>query len=405
VSQITEQRSSTGPTPGEFTIDLLHNTPSSVREHVARHPLSYIVVTPVHLTDPGLGAGTLFGNAIYVGQIRSLDRDITTLQGEDMCVLLGDSDGLGDIYQGADTTGASAAFQTHFADNITGRMNGLGTGTIGTSSAFTLPKETGDTRREWLDFMCAAVPGTDFEWVISPLTGVNANTAANLFPTGQVIFTPDAGGRDGNIVGSRAEITLGEQDWSDLTSQTVVDYDQNPANFKTATNTITNMVTPGGAAYSAERLISNRMTARPTRGGWAALRRWLIRNATNAQKVANRERTRFSTARQQLDVTVFEFAPRRLGIYPGVTVYLHDPTIGLSNTANQVQYRGETVFPVTSRIMKMIWPVADGMGVYHWHSNGAGGMTFTDLTRWVDFNPNPAVSLEVGALRRTFTRN
>lgn len=74
------------------------------------------------------------------------------------------------------------------------------------------------------------------------------------------------------------------------------------------------------------------------------------------------------------------------------------PTV--MDTASPIQFRGRTVWPITSRLLGMTWPITRGCGVYLrvWRSPQALPVwhDLTDYVLWEDGD----LQLEVGALPR-----
>ena len=76
-----------------------------------------------------------------------------------------------------------------------------------------------------------------------------------------------------------------------------------------------------------------------------------------------------------LDATKFQI---------GDAVYVYDPPSGFVDLTNQVPYRGQTYWPLVTRVLSMSWPLAFGMGVYHRPALATvTGDDWTDLSEWV----------------------
>lgn len=398
----TEKRSGPGPTAGSFDINL-ERPPRRLLDDLEDYPLSYVVVYPVHQPLDAIDPASSAAQAIYFGQIQKLDRNQSTLTGAGLAVLLGDQGGVGDIIKIADFTTGSLDVEDHVDTYVVGSTNGLTKGTVG-SDATTFPLEyrSGDTRRDILTAICDACDA-DYEWRIDITDATfDVDTAANLFTQDAVILTRDAGGRDGSITGLRAALELEETDWSDLTSEYIVDWNSG-VNNGSSTNSITNMKNPAGGTLTREAYTTNQARApKPsnTAPGWAHAA-WAIAGQTEANQLAATLAGRTDDARLQIGVEIDEYAPTRF-IKPGDTIYVYDPLLGIVNTSNQVQYRGEVTFPEQVRVLGMDWPLQEGMGVYHYRWNGSGMELAEDLTPWVAFETG-TTSIEVGALRRTLT--
>jgi hypothetical protein len=71
-------------------------------------------------------------------------------------------------------------------------------------------------------------------------------------------------------------------------------------------------------------------------------------------------------------------------VKPGDTIYAYDPIAGFTDSAVQVNWRGEVITPKRVQVRGISWPIADGMGVYARRSGATP--TYTDLTDWVEWD-------------------
>jgi hypothetical protein len=83
-------------------------------------------------------------------------------------------------------------------------------------------------------------------------------------------------------------------------------------------------------------------------------------------------------------------------VSPGETVWVYDPAVGASDTANEVVVGGETIHPIPVRLASTTWPIVEGMGVYVL-SRGASDWSVLDLTPYVSPEDPGSASWEVGA--------
>ncbi|WP_433816344.1 hypothetical protein [Actinomadura scrupuli] len=81
---------------------------------------------------------------------------------------------------------------------------------------------------------------------------------------------------------------------------------------------------------------------------------------------------------------------------PGDMVYVWDPDSGLTDTANEITFRGQRINPVALRTTEVSWPVTEGMTVAY--RSGAG--TWYDLTDYVVWETGDT-QIKVGAAART----
>lgn len=75
-------------------------------------------------------------------------------------------------------------------------------------------------------------------------------------------------------------------------------------------------------------------------------------------------------------------------VMPGDEVYLFDQAAGIVDTANQIQFRGRTIFPALVRCTELSWPIEQGYGVYI-RPNGSAP-TWIDVTPWVQWETGDA---------------
>lgn len=401
---ITEKRVGPGPTAGSFSVTL-DSPPRRVLDTLEDYPLSFLVVMPTHHPTHALESATAgLGQAVYVGVIQSLDRNQATLTGAGLPVLLGDQDGKGDLlFEG--TTG-SQDIEWHFDAHLASRLNGLSKGTVGgDATTFPITYRAGSTVRDALTSLCDATDA-EYEWRIDPtdLT-VDVDTPANLFTQDSVILTADSGGRDGSITGVRAAIELDEHDWSDLTSAVTVDWNSG-SNNGTATNGVWNNATgPDGSVLVTEQYTTNQFRPPKPKAdapGWAHAV-WQIAGQTEANELASTIIDRYKNVRVAVSIEIDEYEPTRW-LVPGDTIYVYEPLLGLIDTTNQIQFRGEVTFPESVRVMGTTRPIQEGMGVYHFRwDSGLSTMRYdTDLTEYVAFETG-TTKIEVGALSRTLT--
>lgn len=120
-------------------------------------------------------------------------------------------------------------------------------------------------------------------------------------------------------------------------------------------------------------------------------------SSTNAAARAQLQLNRFSSARQALTLTASDYEID--GSFDvGDTIWVYDPDQGLTDTDNEVQFRGRTLNPVAIRVLGITQPVKRGMGVYHRDKDGAWE-DLTDLVVW----SNGSSTIEVGANPRKLT--
>lgn len=81
----------------------------------------------------------------------------------------------------------------------------------------------------------------------------------------------------------------------------------------------------------------------------------------------------------------------------GSLVYLFDPETGIVDTANVIQFRGETIRPAIVRCVGLSWPVRQGYGVAL--RTPGTTPTWTDLTPYIQWEDGDA-EIEIGAAQQ-----
>jgi hypothetical protein len=229
-----------------------------------------------------------------------------------------------------------------------------------------------------VELLCDAFASAEYR--VTPELKLDAGTVTNLYPT---FTTPTAvimrrwSGRDRNISGIHATDMTVARDFNSYASTVFVD--------------------SGGGTGSD--------TVAPTwkdiNGNTGAITKYVSETGAvgNETATAAQQRARIGGVRRQITLSsdIYDVVG---DIRCGDSVWVYDPELGLLDTANQIQYRGQLVFPISVRVFGFTWPIRAGMGVYFVASNATGadgaGATITDLSDWVAFEDSD-VTLEVGA--------
>ena len=358
--------------PGSWSLNLDPNTPPSVLATVdlASAAFGHIIVTPTHLGTEAVSGATLLAASRYTGILRERPSKYE-LGGPGLAAWIADEDGKGDVLESALTKVAGTFVQ--WVTDL--RPSSLDAGTytaIGGTLSHTFDRIN---RREALDYVCTYFGA---EWKVDPTGTLHAGTAANLFTsTPTVVVQPRSGGKDLNVTGINAEVGVA-RDMDDYTTRVFLigGAGTGSANISPATS----FKDLNGNAVDLTRIIESTDTG-----------------AGNENTVAQGQLNRFTAQRRALTLSsdVYDLGQ---DIDVGDAIYVYDPEQGLTDTANQVQYRGQVIFPLSTRCLGRTWPVRRGMGVY-FRAPDAGG-TITDLTDWVAWESG-ATTVEVGATPRS----
>ena len=89
-----------------------------------------------------------------------------------------------------------------------------------------------------------------------------------------------------------------------------------------------------------------------------------------------------ATQRQSVKLTSSTYAAS-LRVKVGDRVYVYDSRAGLTDSANQIQWRGQRITPVILQCKAITWPILRGYGVYARRSGATA--TYIDLSDWVEY--------------------
>jgi hypothetical protein len=207
---------------GGWTVGLIPETPRSVLHLVAieDQAFSTVVVIPVHVDPADFTDAQMLALARYSGRYVSQTDGQLTLGGEGLLGWLGDENDDGDMYVSADGTSGALDFEAQLDARVFTRANGLTKGSVNQSSdTRNVKRETGTTRRQFLDTICHLYAGGPYEYRVNPDGTVDVNRAGALWPTAsdpEVILARDGG----------QGLTAGSSGWLELDG--TGDYAQTP---------------------------------------------------------------------------------------------------------------------------------------------------------------------------------
>lgn len=402
---------------GEWSVSLKPDTPKQVLDaiDVRTYAFASIVITPQWFPSGTLSDANLLSKARYTGVYLAQTDGRLNLEGAGLAWWLGDEDDGGDLYTGNSGTSAANDLEAQLDDRIfTSFANGLTKGTVDTlATTRTIKIETGVTRRQFLDTICAIYPSGPYEWRVNPNGSVDVNQAADLWPTvttPTVVLTQE-GGREGAVTGIRAELAINAIDVSEYKTDIVVNWDDTAADHGTATNTPpSTWVDFAGAAPDLTGYLTWKPKQQFRENRRWSLRRnaqafatWVVNSAVQASQVATARANQVNTYDIELDAEIDEYDPWRFDCSPGNNVYVYDQSLGLTNTAgDEVYYRGEAIHPTELRVWSWTTPIQEGYGVYLRRWTGAA-FDYYDLTPYVEFEED-TTTLELGKRNRRLHR-
>lgn len=316
-----------------------------------------LVITPVRVDPTSIGDTATLDAALYTGPIVARPSRLSL-------EVVGVSSWL-DTYFDTAIIRSSGTPAQWVGDLLT---NGLTAGTVtaaGLSNVSrTFPAHSA-TRRECLDAW-AGLAGAEYR--VNPDLTVDVAEADTLFvspPT--VVVTKRNEGPDGafrGVDGSLLDQALTQLGPNIATKAVALAEGEGAAIAKgTATRSV-NLKTPAGGTPSLITVLSA-----PSEE--SANANTLASNFLNLQGM-----------RRQVNVGSRTYGLPRF-VSPGDEVYVWDPEAGLFDTSNQIQFRGETIFPILVRLLSYTWPIESGMGVYV--RSNAASPTYIDVTDWVEW--------------------
>lgn len=358
---------------GQWDITLSANTPRSIIDQIGM--LHHVAVTSAWVRSPE--RADILDQARFTGVVRDRPGD----QADEGYRLAGPSLAwwLKTVAIEPDAIDKSQGFSAWISDLTTQVNDRLSAGTTSTISGTLEHRIWLETVRGAFDFVCDFF---DADWRVN--AGGTIDAGDDIFvDTPETIVTRLAGGNDPSVRGLPVASLERARDLEGYANRVVVVAQGEGED----TTTGADQTASGDIPY--ETLKGN--TARITR----------LVDAPNTQEgneatVAARELSKRSDLRRALTLSTDVYDIGR-DVEPGDQLWAYDPDVDLYDTANQVDFRGRTIFPVKLKAYATTWPVRQGMGVYLITPDGV-----VDLTEWVVFEDG-ATSVEVGASARRLT--
>lgn len=345
---------------GEWSLTLSANTPKETLDrlgvfgHVAIH---------AGAVDPRVARDALLLDSRYVGVYRGKANNPTeegvqyTLKGPGMAFWLGDEDGKGHNFE------TPLSLNTTFAAWVAALLPpSVAAGTI-----VAVPKTFNYTfqyvsPREALNYMCGTL---ECAWRINGNASVDAGLESDLFTVvPEAALVRKGPGVDMFLKGLAGAMAT-EVDMSDFTTRTVLLANGAEAATVTATADIAPVKNPYkdlfGNPVKLTRFISESDT-----------------DATNAPVRAQLQLNRFSDAKRAISLSSNDYDLKG-DVAVGDYMWVFDPDIGVVDNANEVNFRGDRLYPMKLRLTEITWPVTKEMGVAFRDQDG----NWFDLTPYV----------------------
>lgn len=355
--------------PGQWSLRLKRETPKSVLDKLnwqvtAVAGFGHLIILPTRIRAAMYSSAQLLALARYTGVLREW-QDERTIGGPGPAFWLGDENAAGDLLESE--VSQSAANLSTWVSAL--RPSSLNAGTVAATGSHTARYQW-VTRRAALDAVCQAI---GVEWRVTAGLALDADTAANLWPTTDTVITRRSQSRDIVVSGLRAVSITAGIDLTDYTTKLRV---SGKTGIGTASASATSYKDINGNAVELVRYVEVPESEDPS--------------ATASTILAS-----YLSARKNVQLSSDAYDIRR-DIEAGEYVYVYDPDNGLTDSTNKLFYQGQHITPAKLRVYGITWPVREGMGVVFRDGDG----TITDLSDWVEYETSD-VTLDVGGYARS----
>jgi hypothetical protein len=346
---------------GSFEIPLALDAPYSLWTSCVR--FGHIIVTPQYINPAEFNDAALLGFSRYTGVVleKKIDEQGIKLIGSSLHWHLGDDANAGPVLEGTTSFSSStltSVFSTALADT------GLSSGTINTSG---LGSYTGvhyyATPAEIIRTACLTVGA---EYRVNPDGTVDAGAKANVYTITNpvVVVSRRHWGSDPSFKSVPVESMRTHENARDYAERVVVTANNNndvpslidSLNRSPAGGYVNLAGDPLIRTYVGNIGISNPISV----GTWAL-------SQLNQRSIEQRQ-----------DISTEHYEITGGSFFVGDAFYAWDPP-AFQDDNNPQYFRGEVIFPITSRLLAADWPLRRGMGVMYRAANG----TYTDLAQYV----------------------
>lgn len=366
--------------PGSWQLDLLSDTPPQViksiteMDHLVIHAQGNEVTGPAGYTD-----ATLLSEARYAGPILEIDLENASpvLRGAGMIWHLGDSLGNGPFMA---TSGGVTFTDANLSDVIDDYANGgiipasLTQGTV-TDTASTQSLGTIPEGEIALTSFRVAMKAFGAHYRVNPDGTVDAGpTSSNEV----YLVNEDDGGRLAvairSLSGSDPERTGLET--------------ERARSRRDATNWVSRVAIVDVAYDGSTEIVD--FSDRATNPYYDIRNNALVRNRVVGRPASDTiSISQFYTSELEqndleesidIDISQWEIADGKIEV--GDFMYVYDPEAGITDSDNEIFFRGRWIYPKRIRILEADWPFTKGMGVYV--RPGGSSVTAAD---WIDLTP------------------
>jgi hypothetical protein len=362
---------------GDWELTLRPDTPREVRDKIVGH--STLVVTPGRLDVSDIDDDIL-DFALFSGVV-TRPGPYLSIGGHGLALYMGTGDRHYTVASDGSSLpelhivngGVGVTLSTHLNAIFSNSEIGLTVGTVTdpTSGSQTIAHTVAWVSvREELDAHCKEF---EVEWRVYSNGVVDIGPHTTLYDTPTVIVTPQPGGRD---IGYRGiEALVNRQ--IDLFEYANRVYVRGRTNYAVAGSV---PVQEPYRGFNGEGLWVTVVVDSPDM------------SANVETFAATRMLSTFSAPRQSVTVTSEEYDFTG-DIVAGSRIYVWDPDSGVGSVSSgtAIDWRGETIYPLTFRVTSKRWSVRDGMGVYIRRFTGnftagvPGDLEYVDLSDYVEW--------------------
>lgn len=342
---------------GEWSLTLRDDTPKEVLDalksfgHVAIH---------AGRVDPRVARDSLLRDARYVGVYRRTGNTQTqyALTGPGMAFWLGDEDGKGHTIETPlvlDHPFLTAVPLVLPPSVTAGAISSIGGGNFKYTFQYLSPREA----LTYLTDTKGAV------WKINGDGSVDAGLEGDLFTVVPEAALVRKGAGSDMFMKAFPGTMSTEIDMQDFTTRTVLVANGTEAATVTATADIDPVKNPYKDLFGNPLVLTRMISESDT-------------DATNAPARAQLQQNRFSNPKRAITLSTSTHDLKGdVGV--GDYLWVFDPDIGVIDVTNEVQFRGDRLYPMKLRLTEMTWPVTEEMGVAYRDPDG----NWFDLTDYI----------------------
>lgn len=348
---------------GSFEVPLSVASPWSLWSRCVE--FGHIVVLPQWIDPTGLNDDAILGLSRYTGVVlkKWIDDDALVLEGASLHWHLGDDSGAGPTREG-DQSFSSASPLSVLANALTD--TGLTVGTVTSTGNFYTSHHYFDSPAQIIRTACLAI-GAEYR--------VNPDGSVDIGPKNVVYNTDDADisvfvvrkgfGTDAIYHSVPVNNMKTSLDATEYVTRVIVTADTENTGALTEVDSLSRTPTPDYKNLAGD-----------------TLKRCFVNTMGVSQPIAVATYTTSELAqrsleqRQDISTDHYEIAEGTLQV--GDAFYAFDPP-AFTDPNNPQYFRGETIFPIASRLLAADWPLREGMGVFY----RAADAEYTDLTRFV----------------------